>query len=130
MKKTTTSLRRVLLARARENRKNPTRGESRLWERLRNKKLDGLKWRRQHVLSPYIVDFYCHSALLALEVDGSSHDGQEVRDDQRDRDLQRLHDVEVVRVTEDEARAASDALMEFVAEVAWTRIAELEGEGG
>ena len=41
-----------------------------LWRELRGHKLDGLKFRRQHVLGPYIADFYCHELRLVVEVDG------------------------------------------------------------
>jgi very-short-patch-repair endonuclease len=45
-----------------------------LWAALRGRQLDGLKFRRQHPLGPYVLDFYCHEAKLAVEVDGYSHD--------------------------------------------------------
>jgi BirA family transcriptional regulator, biotin operon repressor / biotin---[acetyl-CoA-carboxylase] ligase len=51
----------------------PTRAERRLWQGLRNHQLDGLKFRRQMPLGPYIVDFYCAAARLVVEVDGVSH---------------------------------------------------------
>ena len=44
--------------------------EARLWRCLKGHKLDGLKFRRQHSVGPYILDFYCASAKLAVEVDG------------------------------------------------------------
>ena len=56
-----------------------------LWQRLRGKQVDGFKFRRQHVSSPYILDFYCHSERLAVEVDGAKHGG--IRDVARDRTL-------------------------------------------
>jgi very-short-patch-repair endonuclease len=55
-------------------RKNQTAAESRLWSVLRNRKLDGRKFRRQHPIGKYIVDFYCYEENLVIEVDGSSHD--------------------------------------------------------
>ena len=51
---------------AREMRKNPTQAESFLWQYLRNKKLDGRIFRRQHPIDIFIVDFYCHSELLVI----------------------------------------------------------------
>jgi very-short-patch-repair endonuclease len=54
-------------------RQETTQAEELLWERIRNKKLDGLKFRRQHPLLNYIADFYCHEKKLVLEVDGSIH---------------------------------------------------------
>ncbi|MBN8736864.1 MAG: endonuclease domain-containing protein [Xanthomonadales bacterium] len=50
-----------------------TDAEQKLWYRLRNGRLDGLKFRRQHPVPPYIVDFYCMEAKLVVELDGSQH---------------------------------------------------------
>ncbi len=57
----------------REQRANQTRAEAILWNELRNKQLCGFKFRRQHGVGPYIVDFYCPKKRLAIEVDGDSH---------------------------------------------------------
>lgn len=61
------------LARARGMRKQPTEAERMLWRLLRNKRLDGWKWKRQQPLGPYIVDFICFEARLIVEADGSQH---------------------------------------------------------
>ncbi len=58
---------------ARQMRKEPTPAESILWQQLRRKQF-GVKFRRQHSIRPFIVDFYCPAAKLIIEVDGSSHD--------------------------------------------------------
>jgi very-short-patch-repair endonuclease len=55
-------------------RHNPTRAEGRLWSWLRNRRFDGHKFRRQHPIGPYIVDFYCPALKLALESDGRHHE--------------------------------------------------------
>ena len=52
----------------------PTPSENRLWQRLRNRKLNGLKFRRQHVIGRFIVDFYCAKARLVVELDGPVHE--------------------------------------------------------
>lgn len=72
--------------RARDLRHNLTNGERLLWSKLRAHRMDGLKFRRQHVIEPYIVDFVCLKARLIIEVDGESHfeDGREAADSQRD----------------------------------------------
>jgi very-short-patch-repair endonuclease len=58
--------------------------ERRLWNQLRRRQLQGLRFRRQHPVGPYILDFYCDSARLAVEVDGYSHDvADRPRHDQR-----------------------------------------------
>jgi very-short-patch-repair endonuclease len=50
-----------------------TAEERLLWEALRRNTIDGLHFRRQQVIAGFIVDFYCHSAALAIEVDGAFH---------------------------------------------------------
>jgi very-short-patch-repair endonuclease len=55
-------------------RRNMTPAEQALWQQLRNNKLDGFHFRRQQVIDGFIVDFYCHTAGLAVEVDGDAHD--------------------------------------------------------
>jgi very-short-patch-repair endonuclease len=61
-------------------RTDPTRAEDKLWKGLRNRQLVGMKFRRQHFLGPYIVDFYCHEASLAIELDGSGHQDMDQAD--------------------------------------------------
>jgi very-short-patch-repair endonuclease len=54
-------------------RQKNTRAEELLWEKLRAKRLNGLKFRRQHPIGRYIADFYCAEAHLVIELDGSVH---------------------------------------------------------
>jgi len=56
-----------------ELRKNMSPPEARLWVELSNKKLNGYKFRRQHSIGNYIVDFYCPKAKLIVEIDGKTH---------------------------------------------------------
>ena len=62
--------------RARELRQEMTPAEELLWGRLRRKQLNGLKFRRQHPLGPFIADFYCAEYRLVVEIDGDVHKGQ------------------------------------------------------
>lgn len=64
------------LERAGDMRTAPTNAEHRLWQRLRAGQLDGLKFRRQHPIPPYVADFYCEALKLVIEVDGSQHNPQ------------------------------------------------------
>ena len=68
---------------ARDLRTHQTDAESLLWSLLRNRRLLGLKFRRQYPFNPYILDFYCHEAALAVELDGGQHVEQQVYDRQR-----------------------------------------------
>ena len=87
----------ALTERARENRRNPTPAEKKLWfEALRDRRLSGLRFTRQKPLGRYIVDFYCAELMLAIEIDGESHAEREGYDEARTRRLNALG-VEVVR---------------------------------
>jgi type I restriction enzyme, R subunit len=66
-----------LVNEARELRKNQTPAEETLWQLLRNRKLNGLKFRRQHQIGSYITDFYCHEKKLIVELDGEVHNNPE-----------------------------------------------------
>ena len=68
---------------SRELRQSSTEAEKLLWERLRNRKLNGLKFRRQHPIDKYIVDFYCHEKQLVIELDGKIHENQKEYDEYR-----------------------------------------------
>ena len=70
-------------ARARAMRGAPTDAELRLWRLLRDRRLSGLKFRRQVPVGPYIVDFLCVAARLIVEADGSQH-AESSRDEVRD----------------------------------------------
>jgi very-short-patch-repair endonuclease len=75
-----------LFANARHARKHPTKAEQFLWERLRNSQT-GYKFRRQHPILNYVVDFYCHSLKYVIEVDGSVH-GEYTNDlEDKDKDV-------------------------------------------
>ena len=58
---------------ARQMRKEPTPAEAELWQCLRGKKVLGFRFRRQHAIERFIVDFYCRKAKLIIEVDGPIH---------------------------------------------------------
>jgi very-short-patch-repair endonuclease len=58
---------------ARQMRHEPTRAEDALWQRLRNRQIGGAKFRRQHAIERFIVDFCCPEHSLILEVDGEIH---------------------------------------------------------
>ncbi len=69
--------------RARALRKEQTDAETRLWSLLRDRRLGGWKFRRQHPIPPYVTDFYCHEGRLVIEVDGGQHGEQRRYDEQR-----------------------------------------------
>ncbi|MGH1349696.1 MAG: endonuclease domain-containing protein [Methyloligellaceae bacterium] len=65
---------------ARHMRKNPTDAEKALWSRLRGKRLDNFRFRRQQPIDGYIVDFICFEARLVIELDGEYHNDPEAID--------------------------------------------------
>ena len=75
---------RHMTYRARSLRFTSTPAEKLLWELLRNRRLKGAKFRRQHPLGQYIIDFYCCKARLAIECDGARHFPRPRRDIIRD----------------------------------------------
>ncbi|MCH2394401.1 MULTISPECIES: endonuclease domain-containing protein [Oceanibaculum] len=68
---------------ARRFRVKQTEAETALWKRLRNGQLCGVKFRRQHPVGPYTVDFVAIAEMLIIELDGGQHALQQARDDQR-----------------------------------------------
>ena len=70
-------IRNSKLVRAKEFRREPTPAESRAWEILRDRRLLGLKFRRQQIIDGFIVDFYCSQLKVVLELDGSVHNHPE-----------------------------------------------------
>jgi very-short-patch-repair endonuclease len=74
--------REATIGRARRLRRNPTATERVLWEQLRRRRLEGLKFRRQVPLGPYVLDFVCLRHRLVIEADGPFHDP--ARDAERD----------------------------------------------
>ena len=95
------SLREALRLRAREMRNNPTPAEDALWSVLRNRQLGGFKFRRQHRILPFILDFYCVQLKLAIEVDGPIHELSKEQDEFRTKYLNDLG-IDVLRFSNEQ----------------------------
>ena len=80
---------------AKELRKTETDAEKLLWKHLRNRNCAGLKFRRQHPVKEFIIDFYCHELMLGIEIDGSVHD----TDDAKEYDINRQAEIENLGIT-------------------------------
>ena len=87
--------------------------EKQLWLKLRARQFQGLKFRRQHGIGPYIVDFYCPERLLVLEIDRDSHADAEhiLKDQERDRYLHSLG-LHVVRFQNHDVMQNLDGVLE------------------
>lgn len=83
-----------IFRRAKKLRDRMTPAEAHLWESLRARKLNDLHFRRQHPVSKFIVDFYCHKFKLAIELDGEIHD----QTDQKEQDLKREEDLKALGI--------------------------------
>lgn len=97
---------KTLYDRRKELRRRETEAEKLLWKYLRKKQINNLKVYRQYSIGPYIVDFFCPEANLAVEIDGSSHDHREAKDYDRERtNYLSNFDVKVIRFRNEEVLA-------------------------
>lgn len=101
---------RVLREQARRFRNERTAAEERLWHRSRNRQLGGFKFRRQHPIDRFIVDFCCIERRMIVEVDGPIHDKQMERDEARTTVLQGLG-YRVERYTNDQIQTQLEAVL-------------------
>lgn len=114
-----------ILERARELRHPQTPAEATHWRYLRNRNL-GYKFRRQHPIDKFIVDFYCAQAKLYIEIDGASHleAGQEEYDKARTEFLETLG-YQVIRFTNNDVRYSIHAVVDEIVKEIENRILEL-----
>ena len=98
-------------------RKKETGAEKILWFKLRNKQLFGYKFRRQHGIGKYIVDFYCPEKRLVVEIDGVTHysDTQIEYDKQRQAEIEKLG-IRFIRVTNTDVYTNVDGVLHLIAE--------------
>ena len=92
-----------IFSNAKKLRENQTQAEEKLWLAVKNNQIEGYKFRRQHPLSIYIADFYCHALKLVIEIDGGYHLDEEQRllDEKRTSDIE-FQGLKVIRFTNDE----------------------------
>ncbi|MCI0441106.1 MAG: endonuclease domain-containing protein [Chloroflexi bacterium] len=100
-------------SRARELRKNMTDAERKLWQHLRHNQLEGQRFRRQHPIGPYIVDFFCFEKKLIVEIDGGQHSEQVEYDTQRTRWLE-SRGFRVLRFWNNQVMNEIDAVREVI----------------
>jgi very-short-patch-repair endonuclease len=116
-KKRETALPDLILA-AREMRREFTHAEEVLWKALRLKQLGGARFRRQHVVGPYILDYYCMAKKLAVEVDGKEHSESDQKQyDQERTSYLNTKGIMVLRFLNDQVENDLDGVLSTIFEV-------------
>ncbi|TKB99486.1 imidazole glycerol phosphate synthase subunit HisF [Pedobacter cryotolerans] len=122
----------LIFENAKALRNRVTESESLLWGYLSNKQL-GVKFRRQHPISLYIADFYCHEIKLIIEIDGSIHNNPEIliNDIERQKNLEALG-ITVIRFTNNQLHNNLNSVLDKIKQTIQERIAvpPLGGGGG
>lgn len=88
---------------AKQLRESMTQAEILMWDKLKNKQFKGYKFRRQHPIHKFIVDFYCHELKLIIEIDGKYHDSEEQKNEDFNRtELLKFQGLCEIRFTNEE----------------------------
>jgi very-short-patch-repair endonuclease len=109
-----------IFSNAKKLRDNATEAEEKLWLAVKNNQIEGFKFRRQHPLSFYIADFYCHALKLVIEIDGGYHltEEQQLLDEERTKNIE-FQGLKVIRFTNEEVLAqlpnVIDTIKAFIA---------------
>ena len=114
--------------RARELRLDAPHAERKVWRALRNRGLDGFRFKRQVPIGPWFADFCCHEAKLIVELDGYHHAETKVHDERRTAWLER-EGYRVIRFWNGDVFTSFDAVLEEIARVARERREQLGGRG-
>jgi very-short-patch-repair endonuclease len=103
---------------ARALRRRLTPPERLLWSRLKNGQLNGLRFRKQHPVGPFIADFYCHQLRLVVEIDGPTHRDDQLAYDERRNRWMNDRGLRVIRITGTEVFRNLDGLLSTIARFA------------
>ena len=110
---------------SRNNRKNPTDAEYKIWNTILNNRKLQQKFLRQKPIGKYILDFYCSKLLLAIEIDGDSHDKKYWQDKNRDWYME-IRGIKTVRFTNEHVLNKINEVFGEILEVIKSREKELE----
>lgn len=111
-------MKRLHVDRARRLRVSQTDAEQKLWRHLRNRQLQGWKFRRQHEIDRYIADFVCPDAGLVVELDGGQHDEQVAYDETRTRKLQDMG-YRVLRFWDNDVLTNIEGVLQVILDAPW-----------
>jgi very-short-patch-repair endonuclease len=100
---------------ARTLRKEMTLAEVLLWNELKQKQLLGYDFHRQKPIDAYVVDFFCPKLLLAIEIDGASHDGKQTEDRKRQKEIEQ-YGISFLRFSDNEVRQNLSGVLECIRE--------------
>ena len=90
-----------------------TLAEIMLWRHLKNRSMEGLAFRRQFGIGPFVVDFFCHEYQLAIELDGDSHLGKEAYDQRRQKYIEN-HGIHFLRFLNTEVHEGPGGAVEVI----------------
>jgi len=106
-------------------RKEATPSERIIWKRLQKRQIDGYKFRQQHGMGPYVLDFYCPELRLCIEIDGDIHDLPENKKKDSERTIfLNQNKIEVIRFTNEEIAENIDDVINSIKE----KIKEIYGK--
>jgi very-short-patch-repair endonuclease len=116
---------------ARLLRNNMTEAEKIVWDKLKNRNVFKARFRRQHPIGIFIVDFYCHECKLAIEIDGEIHKKNEVieYDDGRSHDIEK-YGIKILRFTNNEVFTDLNNIIEKILKAIADFESRLSGTGG
>lgn len=104
-----------LLTRRRQLRNHSTAAEAALWVLLKDKQLDGFKFRRQHSIGGYVLDFYCPSKKLAVELDGHHHKEEEqAKEDAKRTGFINSKGITVIRIENHNVFDNTSAVLDYI----------------
>ena len=104
---------RYIIELARKMRNNLTPSEKIVWSEIKEKKINGHKFRKQHPVYRYILDFYCHEKKLAIEIDGDSHKERKDFDEYRDSYVRSIG-IETLRFSNEEIQRNITYVIEVI----------------
>jgi very-short-patch-repair endonuclease len=98
---------------AKQLRKNSTLSEVLLWQQLKGKQMKGYDFHRQKPIQHYIVDFFCHELMLAIEIDGITHNEKIAYDMQRQKQIELLG-IQFLRFTDEDIKGNLAGVLETI----------------
>lgn len=118
-----------IVKKARDLRKKMTPAEKIVWDKLRDKRLGGFKFRRQHPIWRFIADFYCHEVKIVVEIDGGIHQDRLMKeyDASRSAELERMG-IKVLRYLNEDVYENIERILSEIENECKKRALEFQGE--